>query len=287
MFRAALALADADLDGTVTHAREALSLAPPDDDLTRASAGALAGLASWTTGDLRGAHAAYTESVAGLASVGFVADVLGCCITLGDIRRAQGRLGDAMRTYRWALDLAAPKPGAEPLRGTADMHVGMAGVLLERDDLAAAAKHLAVSHRLGEHNGLPQNPYRSRVVMAGLREAEGDLDGALELLDHADRVYAGDYSPNVRPVAAVRARLRLRRGELSHADAWARERQLSAGDDLSYLLEYERLTLARLLLARHHIERDTAAPEEALSLLSRLLAAAEEGERGAGVIEVR
>jgi LuxR family maltose regulon positive regulatory protein len=286
MFRAALALAHADLDGTVTHAREALSLAPPDDDLTRAAAGALAGLASWTTGDLSGAHAAYTESIARLASVGFVADVLGCCITLGDIRRAQGQLGDAMRTYQWALDLAAPKPGAEPLRGTADMHTGMAGVLLERDDLAAAAEHLAVSHRLGEHNGLPQNPYRWRVVMARLREAEGDLDGALELLDEAVRVYAGDYSPNVRPVPAVRARLRLRRGELSHADAWARERQLSAGEDLSYLREYEHLTLARLLLARHHTERDNTALEEGLSLLERLLAAAEEGERGATVIEV-
>ena len=35
---------------------------------------------------------------------------------------------------------------------------------------------------------------------------------ALGLLDEADRVYDGDYSPNVAPVAAVRARLRLRRG---------------------------------------------------------------------------
>lgn len=285
-FRAALALAHADLAGTVTHAREALSLAPPDDDLTRAAASALAGLASWTTGDLSGAHAAYTESTARLARVGFVADVLGCSITLGDLRRAQGRLGDAMRTYQWALDLAAPKPGAAPSRGTADMHVGMAEVLLERDDLAAAAEHLAVSHRLGEHNGLPQNPYRWRVVMARLREAEGDLDGALELLDEADRVYAGDYSPNVRPVPAVRTRLRLRRAELSHADVWARELQLTAGGDLSYLREYEHVTLARLLLARHHAERDNGALEQALGLLERLLAAAEEGERGASVIEV-
>jgi LuxR family maltose regulon positive regulatory protein len=286
MYRAALALAHADLDGTVAHAREALSLASPDNDLVRASAGALAGLASWTTGDLAGAHAAYTESVAGLARAGFVADVLGCCITLGDIRRTQGRLGDAMTTYRRALELAAPEPGVEPLRGTADMHVGMAGVLLERDDLAAAAEHLAESHRLGAYNGLPRNPYRWRVVMARLREAEGDLDGALELLDEADRVYAADYAPNVQPVPAVRARLRLRRGELSHAGEWARERQLSAGDDLSYLGEYEHLTLARLLLARHRTERDDTALDEAVGLLGRLLAAAEEGQRGASVIEV-
>ena len=117
MYRAAVALARSDLDGTMAHAREALLLTPPDDDVTRAAAGALAGLASWTSGDLAGAHAAYTQTVAGLASGGLLADVLGCCITLGDIRRTQGQLSDAMRTYQWALDLAAAKPGDVPVAG--------------------------------------------------------------------------------------------------------------------------------------------------------------------------
>jgi LuxR family maltose regulon positive regulatory protein len=273
MYRAALALAQSDLAGTAAHARQALSLTPPDADLVRAAAGALAGLASWTTGDLAGAHAAYTETVEGLTRDGSIADVLGCCITLGDIRRTQGRLGDAVRTYQRALELSA---GA-PVRGTADMYVALAEVLIERDDLPAAAEHLATGERLGEYNGLPQNPYRRRVVAARLREAEGDLDGALELLDEADRVYAGDYSPNVRPVPAVRARLRLRRGEVGHAEVWAGERQLSAADEPSYLREYEHLTLARLLLAR----RDDGA----LPLLERLLAAAEAGGRGGSALE--
>jgi LuxR family maltose regulon positive regulatory protein len=285
MYRAALALANADLDGTITHARAALSLAPQDEPLARAAAGALGGLASWTTGDLAGAHAAYTESVAGLTSAGFFADVLGCTITLGDIRRTQGQLTAALRTYQHALE-SSPAPGDEPLRGTADMHVGMAGVLLERNDLKAAREHLATSERLGEHNGLPQNPYRWRVAMARLREAEGDLDDALALLEEAERVYVGDYAPNVQPVPAVRARLRLRRGEPAHAEQWARERQLTSEDGPSYLREYEHLTLARLLIARHRIEPDAREHGNALTLLDRLLAAAERGGRGASVIEV-
>jgi LuxR family transcriptional regulator, maltose regulon positive regulatory protein len=285
MYRAASALAaHGDLDATVSHARAALSLAPAGDDLIRAAAGALGGLASWTTGDLAGAHAAYTESIAGLASVGFVADVLGCTITVGDIRSTQGRLGDALHTYQQALDLAAAEPGA-PLRGTADMHVGIAAVLIERDDLVAAAEHLSVSQRLGEHNGLPQNPYRHRLVLARLRETEGDLDAALELLDEADRVYNGDYSPNVRPVPAVRARLWLRRHELDHANAWARQRQLSATDELTYLREYEHVTLARLLLARS-ADGSRRDLDDVVGLLDRLLTAAEEGQRGGTVIEV-
>ncbi len=286
MYRAALALAQGDLGETVSQARQAWALAPPDDDLTRASASALAGLAAWTGGDLGAAHAAFTQTVAGLTRVGFVADVLGCCITLGDIRRTQGRLEEALRTYQDGLELAPPAPGGEPLRGSADLHVGTAGVLVERDELAAAQEHLAAGHRLGEQNGLPQNAYRWRVVTARLREARGDLDGALELLDEAVRVYVGDYLPNVRPVPAVRARLRLRRGELNHAEAWARANRLSAGDEPAYLREYEYVTLARLLLVQHRTERDASALEGTFGLLDRLLAAAEEGGRGGSVVEI-
>jgi LuxR family transcriptional regulator, maltose regulon positive regulatory protein len=284
-YRAALALTRGDLAGTVAHARAALSLAPPDADLIRAAAGALGGLASWTAGDLAGAYAAYTESVAGLAGVGFMADVLGCSITLGDIQRTQGRLGDALRIYRQALELSTTAAGAAPLRGSADMHVGIAGVLLERDDLAGAAEQLAVCERLGEYNWLPQNAYRSRIVAARLRQTEGDLDGALALLDEANRVYNGDYSPNVQPVPAVRARLRLKRGERNHAGEWAREQGLAADDELSYLREYEHITLARLLLAQL-AGGDDGALAQATALLERLLTAAEDGGRGGSVIEL-
>src|SRR5438132_8928876 len=50
--RAGLALTRGDVQGTVTYARRALDLAPEDAHLTRGSAAALLGLASWTSGDL-------------------------------------------------------------------------------------------------------------------------------------------------------------------------------------------------------------------------------------------
>jgi LuxR family maltose regulon positive regulatory protein len=289
MYRAALALSRGEPSLTVEHARRALELAP-EGHLVHSGASALVGLAAWSTGDLAAAHAAYANSAVGMRSIGHLADVLGLCITLGDLCRIQGRLGDAERTYRDALDLGMSSPGA-PLRGTADMHTGLAGVLLERGRLDEATAELAAGDALGEHKGLPQNPYRSRVVRARLREAAGDLDAALALLEEADRVYNGDYAPNVAPVPAVRARLHLRRGELSHADEWARDRQVGAGDDLSYLREYEHLTLARLLLARHRAGRSPASAgergslEDAVGLLQRLAEAAEDGGRVGPLLE--
>ena len=139
--------------------------------------------------------------------------------------------------------------GGPVLRGTADMYVGMSEVHRERNDLHAATQQLLRSQELGEHIGLPQNRYRWRVAMARIREAEGDLGGALDLLNEAERLYVGDFFPNVRPVPALRARVRIAQGELGEALGWARERGLSVEDDLSYLREFEHITLARVLLA--------------------------------------
>jgi LuxR family maltose regulon positive regulatory protein len=166
------------------------------------------------------------------------------------------------------------------------MHVGMSEVYRERDDLAAATQQLLRSQELGEHIGLPQHPYRWRVAMARLREAEGDLGGALDLLNEAERLYTGDFFPNVRPVPALRARVWIVQGELGEALSWARERGLSVDDDLSYLREFEHITLARVLLARYQDERAEASIHEAIRLLERLLPTAEEGGRTGRVIEI-
>jgi LuxR family transcriptional regulator, maltose regulon positive regulatory protein len=223
--------------------------------------------------------------VEGLQRAGYIADVLGCSITLADIRSTQGRLGEALRTYEQVLRLASNQDGIV-LRGTADMYVGLSQIARERDDLPAATQHLRRAEELGEHTGLPQNPYRWRVAMARVREAEGDLDGALDLLDEALRVYMGDFAPNVRPIPALRARVLAAQGRVDEAFAWAREQGLSAEDDLSYLREFEHVTLARALLAQYRAERAEPPISDAARLLGRLLQAAEAGERMGSVIEI-
>ena len=285
LYRAALAMARGDVPGTVRHARRTLELSPADEHLGRASAAGFLGLASWASGDLEAGHSAYAECMAGLRRAGYIADTFGCAIALADIRRAQGRLGEAMRTYEQALQRAS-QPGGAVLRGTADMYVGMSEVHRERDDLPAATQHLLRSQELGEHTGLPQNRYRWRVAMARIRQAEGDLDGALDLLNEAERLYAGDFFPNVRPVPALRARVRVAQGEWGEALGWAREQGLSVDDDLSYLREFEHITLARVLLARYQDERAEASVHEATRLLERLLRAAEDGARTGRVLEI-
>jgi LuxR family maltose regulon positive regulatory protein len=156
----------------------------------------------------------------------------------------------------------------------------------ERNDLAAATRHLLASKELGEHAGFSQNPHRWRAAMARVREAEGDLAAAVELLDDAERLYNGDFSPDVRPIAALRARVRLAQGDIGGALAWARERSLAVDEDLSYGREFEHVTLCRVLITRHLTDRHAPYLHDAARLLERLLAAAEEGERMGSLVEI-
>ena len=286
MYRAALALIRGDPSATAVHADRAIARAVEGDHVTVSAAAALSGLASWGSGDLAGAHRGYSTAVDGLERAGHFSDVLGCSIALADIETTQGRLGDARSTFEDALHLAAAEEPGAVMRGTADMLVGLSQIEFERNDLQTASDHLTRAEELGEHLGLPQHPYRRRVARARFCQATGDLAGAVTLLDEAQRVYVGDFSPNVRPVPAMRARVLVAQGRFPEALDWARDSNLSADDDLSYVREYEHLTLARILLGRHAAERSQSALGTAYGLLERLRAAAEEGARTGTLIEI-
>ena len=284
--RAALAQIRGDVPATVEHAQRAMELALEDDHVVRAGAAGFLGIALWTGGDLEAAHRAWSECVAQLERAGYVSDALGATQALGDICVIQGRLGDALRTYEHAL-LLVPEKSQALVRGPADMHVGMSDVLRERNDLEGARRQLLESQELGEQATMTQHPYRWRVAMARLRQAEGGADEALALLEEAERFYVSDFFPNVRPLAALRARMWIAMGHLREARGWAREAGLSPEGELSYLGEFEHITLARLLLAV--AKTNTGAEEtraQAVGLLGRLREDAETGTRTGSVIEI-
>ena len=283
MYHAAIALAKADVTNAIKHASKVLELAREDDDFPRGAASSLLGLASWTSGDLETAHQMFSNGMAHLQKVGFISDVIGGSVTLADIRITQGRLREAMGIYERGLRLAT-KQGAPVLRGAADMHVGMSGLCYERNELNTAEQHLLKSEEFGELNGLPKNPYRWRVVMARMRETQGGMEGALELLDEAETLYMSDFSPNVRPTPALKARVWIKQGELEKALDWARERKLSIEEEPSYLREFEQITFARMLLSQGDCKDSLL--HDAIGYLERLLKAAESGGRNGSVIEI-
>jgi LuxR family maltose regulon positive regulatory protein len=208
-----------------------------------------------------------------------VADALGATVVLANMWLARGRPAEARRLYERALAAAENEPGPV-LSTTGDLHVGLADVLREQGDLDAAAEHLTAARELGDRASLLENRHRWYTTMAALLRANGDLDGAAAMLDRAEPLFLPGYFPDVRPIVATRARVRILQGRLDDARAWARERGVAPTDPPIYLAEYDQVTFARLLVAEDRAE-------EALPLLDRVLDAAQQAGRDGSVVEAR
>ena len=285
ILRALHAQALGDVPGTAKYARRVLDLSPEEDHHGRGAASWLLGLASWASGDLEAANRTVADGLASLRMAGNIPDVISSTLVLAEIRVAQGRLHEAVSTYQQSLQLATEQ--GEPVPpGTADLHTGLSELHHEQGDPEAATQHLLRSEELGERAGLPENRYRWFVAMARMKEAQGDLDGALDALDEAERLYMRAFNPNVHPIAALKTRVWVAQDRLAEALGWVREQGLSVDDDLSYVREFEHITLARVLIAQYKSEREERSIHEAVRLLQRLLEAAEEGGRTGSVIEI-
>jgi LuxR family maltose regulon positive regulatory protein len=122
--------------------------------------------------------------------------------------------------------------------------------------------------------------------MARLHYLTGDPDGAIALLGEAERRYLRGFLPDVRPIPAMKARIWIWQGALQEASDWALTRNLTAGDEPTYLHEFEHLTLARLLIAQHEADPRSGSSHNATYLLERMLHAAQISGRDGSVNEI-
>jgi len=285
IYRAALAQARGDVAGTARHALRALDHLQPSDHLGRGGAAGFLGLALWASGEVEAAQRTFAEAMVSLKLVGNLADVISGAVVLADMHLAQGRLREARRILEQAWQLAAAQ--GEPVPpATADLLVALSELRCEQIELEAAKEHLLRSQALGERASLSANRYRWHVAMARILEAQGDLNGALDRLGEAQRLYLRGFYPEVRPVAALTARIWIAQGRLAEVKDWVKAQGLSATDEPSYLRECEHLTMVRLLIARYRADHEATALREAIDLLERLLSPAEAGGRTGSVNEI-
>ena len=281
VYRASVAQARGNTVGAIDHAARALALVGPDDHFTRGAAAGFLGLGAWATGDLSTAVDTFADAITSLTVAGNGTDALGATVVLASMWSARGRPDEAERLYRQALETAEQHPGAV-LPVTGDLHVGLADMLRERGDLERADEHLRIAHDLGDPASLLENRHRWFTVAAGLRRARGDHDGAIAMLEEAESLYLPGYLPNLQPIPAVKARVRITQGKWADAWDWAHSHQVSVTDHPTYLSEFTQLTLARLLVAQHSAASKVDA---AVKLADRILAAAEAADRGGSMVD--
>ena len=282
--RAYIAQALGNIPDTVRYASQVLELTEADP-FRYSQASMMLGMTHWASGDLEAAERVFADYTMKLRTAGNIPDAISTSVVLADIRLALGRLHEAINTLEQLLQFVMDQGEPIPL-DAADLHRELSKLHLEQGNLEAAAQHLQRSKELGEKAQLPVLRYRLCIDQARLKTAQGDLEGALALLDEAQRLYIRSPLPDFCPISAMKARIWVAQGRLTKALEWVREQGLSVDDAPSYLREFEHVTLARVLIARYKSDRETGSIHEAIGLLERLLHAAEEGGRMGSVIEI-
>lgn len=276
-----------DIPNTIASGQRALDLLPDAEvgQLNRRQAMSLLGIAYWVSGDLPAADQALSTLMDEWLKIGVIGDALALAFVMADIRLTLGHLQAAIRVCQHALNIAAQQPHVMALE-LPDLYRSRGDLYREMNDLQQAEDTLLLSVELGESTSLPDWQHRMYVVQAKMRWIEGDLDGALALLDEAERQFRLTPLPDAQPASAWRARIWIEQGKLDQAHAWVQQQGLSVDDDLHFLREFEHMTLARLLLAQAQRGQPDAL-DTADALLDRLYQSAYEGGRMGHIIEIR
>jgi LuxR family transcriptional regulator, maltose regulon positive regulatory protein len=217
---------------------------------------------------------------------------------LAEIEVSGGRLQRGLAMYREGERLAeelAPRGGPAPA-AVSIAYSGMAEIHREWNDLDAASDLAWKAVEIGRRGGPGGTVLHGMIVMARVRQARGDFEGAFEALAEAEGVMRRTGAPGwVQALDAYRSRLLLaqaraegREPPLEPVTRWARAVGLL--DDWRrplrnpiflpvYPKEFAHLTLARLFLAR-------GDHEEALDLLLWLREPAQAAGRLRSVLDM-
>ena len=229
--RADLARMRGDAEAEQAFARAALAHVTEQDELLGAVARYQVAFGDWLAGRVaaaeRGLAGVFAERVASAQH-----DLVPrAAFDLGAVQLARGHLRAAQRTYEQGLRVTE---GDRPSPSAGMLHVGLAEVHFERDELADAHRLVADGHRAMPQARVPPCPDRGPDRRSrGSGTPQGDLAGALAAVDEADRAMPQAVLDPRLPVAALRALHAVARGDVAEAAQWVRSAGLSVDDEPS------------------------------------------------------
>ena len=220
LLRSLLAQLRGDADATAAFASQALAESREDEWRLHADVQEFLAVAAWLRGRLTEAERAFESSIAGWRAAGQPTFTAYAGYQLGQIQRAQGRLGAAARTYQQALEITAP-PGRPGLPAAGVALVGLAEVAYQRNQLDTALRHVTEGIALCRRFVHSAPLASGLVTLAWIRQATGDPAGALAAMSEAERAAPGPPGL-LNPVPAQRVQLLLAQGDIAGAAGWTR-----------------------------------------------------------------
>jgi LuxR family maltose regulon positive regulatory protein len=276
--RATLAIMQHDAAAIIAQSRRALEYLHPENLPVRTATTYTLGYAYQLQGDRAAASKAYADVIAAAASSGASIYTIAATLSLGQVQEADTLLSLATRTYQRAVHLAGDPP--DPI--ACEAYLGLARIAYQWNDLQAAQQYAHHCLQLTQQMERLDTSASHALVLARLRLAQGDVDGAAAVLDGAE-VFVRQHGFVFRmpEIAAAQVLVLLRQGHLATAAQLAQTHDLPLSQARVHLAQGDPKTALVLLEPLRHQAEVQGWPDERLKLLVlQALARAADGETG-------
>lgn len=212
---------------------------------------------------------------------------------LARIQALQGLLDQAWATLKKA-QVMATAPDGKPLLLASLLNILFGEILYERNLLDEASHQLEYVYKNTQHSQSLERLY-GLLIIARLRQAQGDLAGAKEIINESYKIALGTSESQWDDflVSCAAVKLALQHGDLDTAGLWWKKGgfskptdPFSAQDYPYHIYEHLLLTQARYLLELGAEIEDADMLDQCLQILNMLLYEAERFERLTSKIEI-
>lgn len=247
--RAYLAALNQDVTGITDYAHRALQLLPAAEGSMRSFLEYFLGYGRLLTDDLSLAEEAFASAASRGEEAGNKLIAVNALCALADVCQARGQIHRALDIYAQATNLAADERG-QALPVVAEIYVGKAGLHYAWNDLKAAEDDLLAARKIGKLYSNFSLIVSCAISLSRVRLAQGDLQGAEELLQEVER---DERLTAVAPSAFLLAHqmtLHQSIGDLAKVSRLAKQHEWRPDDTRLFAWGPAFIAYARFLLAQ-------------------------------------
>jgi len=233
-------------------------------------------------GDYANASPILNETIrSGMTADAVINTVAASCL-MARLYAVQGLLNKSDAIYQTAARFITEASG-QHFGARALVEVGIADVLCERNDLAAALVHMKQGQALIPMWDKADDLALAYITLARIHLAQANRSEAMEIVDKANQLIhsRGVFSEARIAVEIAQVKLWLAQGDFQAANRWAASQEKCSGSDNQFRFENEltHITQVRVLIAQNK-------PDEAIGLLSHLEETALSAGRMGRVMEI-
>ncbi len=281
ILRTSISLFHSEWHRTIELAQQALAHLPADHALLRGRASMYLAMAYEQSGNPAEASRSAADASVLSERVGDLYTTFTAIAYQAIAERVRSHLHQSANILRRGLRLAAER-GLEQTPILAGLHIHLAELLYEWNDLDASYCHAREAVELSKRGGLPRLLALSQAPLARILSARGDQAAALETMQQGEELSRKHNLPISYKLWITLRQVRLwsAHGNLTAAATWAQASGLSVDDKLDRLHEDGHNALARVLIKQGELDK-------ALPFLARLEQTAQKAGQFGIVIEMQ